>query len=137
MTQIYPLIQSHGLSKLYKTIITYLWCMSTTWAKKQVQQQRTPSNWQSKIQSKSSGLTKIISSLSAALQIRASQRPITANLWPLTAHICHVMIIVTGGFSRNLFLLFSEAAVCKCSSKQVLLKILQYSQKHICVKVTF
>ena len=37
------------------------------------------------------------------LQIRAGQRSITANLWPLTAHIYHVMIIVTSSFSKNSF----------------------------------
>ena len=37
------------------------------------------------------------------LQIRAGQQPITANLWPLTDHIYHVMIIVTGGFSKKSF----------------------------------
>ena len=133
MTQIYPLIQSHGLSKLYKTIITYLWCMSTTWAKKQVQQQRTPSNWQSKIQSKSSGLTKIISSLSAALQIRASQRPITANLWPLTAHICHVMIIVTGGFSRNLFFIIFRSSCMQMFFKTGVIKNFAiFTETHLC-----
>ena len=31
----------------------------------------------------------------------------------------------------------AEAVVCKCSSKKVLLKILQYSQEHICVRVSF
>ena len=133
MTQIYPLIQSHGLSKLYKTIITYLWCMSTTWAKKQVQQQRTPSNWQSKIQSKSSSLTKIISSLSAALQIRASQRPITANLWPLTAHICHVMIIVTGGFSRNLFFIIFRSSCMQMFFKTGVIKNFAiFTETHLC-----
>ena len=39
----------------------------------------------------------------AALEIRAGQRSITANRWPLTAHIYHVMIIVTGGFSKKSF----------------------------------
>ena len=38
-----------------------------------------------------------------ALQIRAGHRSITANLWPLTAHIYHIMIIVTGGFSKKSF----------------------------------
>ena len=67
----------------------------------------------------------------AALQIRAGQRSITASLWPLTAHIYHVMIIVTGGFSKKSFLLlFSEGAVRSCSSKQVL-EILQYSQENV------
>ena len=37
------------------------------------------------------------------LQIRAGHRSITANLWPLTAHIYHVMIIVTSSFSKNSF----------------------------------
>ena len=40
-----------------------------------------------------------------ALQIRAVQRSITADLWPLTAHIYHVMIILTGGFSKRSFFL--------------------------------
>ena len=37
----------------------------------------------------------------AALQIRAAERPITTNLWPLITHIHHVMIIVTGSFSNE------------------------------------
>ena len=40
------------------------------------------------------------------LQIRAGQRSITGNFWPLTTHIFHVMITVTGGFSMKSFLLF-------------------------------
>ena len=43
----------------------------------------------------------LLATLLTALQIRAGQRSITANLWPLTAHIYHVMIIVTGGFSKK------------------------------------
>ena len=39
----------------------------------------------------------------AALQIRAGQRSITANLWPMTTHIYHVMIIVTSGISKKSF----------------------------------
>ena len=39
----------------------------------------------------------------AALQIRAGQRSITINLWALTAHIYHVMIVVTDGFSKKSF----------------------------------
>ena len=39
------------------------------------------------------------------LQIRAGPWSITANLWPLTAHIYHVMIILTGEFSKKSFLL--------------------------------
>ena len=41
----------------------------------------------------------------SALQIRVGQRSVTANLWPLTAHFYHVMIIVTGDFSKKSFLL--------------------------------
>ena len=75
----------------------------------------------------------------AALQIRTDQRSITTNLWPLTAYIHHVIIIVTGGFSKKTFflILFSEAAVRRYSSKEVLLEILQYSQKNICAGVSF
>ena len=41
------------------------------------------------------------------------------NRWPLAVHIYHIMIIVTSGFSRNIFLLsFSEAALRKFSSKR-------------------
>ena len=43
--------------------------------------------------------------MSAALLIRASQGSITDNIWSLTTHIYHVMIIVTGGFSKKIFLL--------------------------------
>ena len=41
--------------------------------------------------------------ITSALQIRAGQWTITANLWPLTTHIYHVMIIVTSGFSMKPF----------------------------------
>ena len=41
--------------------------------------------------------------ISSGLQIRTSQWSITANLCPFTAHIYHVMIIVTGGFSKKSF----------------------------------
>ena len=43
--------------------------------------------------------------LSTVLQIRASQWSITGNLQPLTAHIYHEMIIVTGDFFQEIFLL--------------------------------
>ena len=42
--------------------------------------------------------------LLSALQIKANQRSITANLQPLTAHIYHVMITVTIDFSKKSFL---------------------------------
>ena len=43
----------------------------------------------------------VIISYSAAN--KSGQQSITANLRPLTAHIYHVMIIVTGGFSKKSF----------------------------------
>ena len=46
----------------------------------------------------------------AALQIRTGQRTLTTNLWPLTAHIYHVMIMVTGGFSKkSIFIIFRSS----------------------------
>ena len=39
----------------------------------------------------------------SALQIRTGQLSITANPQPLTAHIYHLMIMVTGGFSKKSF----------------------------------
>ena len=44
---------------------------------------------------------------STALQIRAGQWSVTASLQPLTAHIYHVMIIVSGDFSKKSFLCIS------------------------------
>ena len=41
-----------------------------------------------------------------ALQIRAGEWSITANLSSLTPHIYHVIIIVTGGFSKKFFYYF-------------------------------
>ena len=46
----------------------------------------------------------------AALQIRTGQRTLTTNLWSLTAHIYHVMIMVTGGFSKkSIFIIFRSS----------------------------
>ena len=53
-----------------------------------------------------------------ALQIRASQQSITASLWPLTAHIYHVMIIVTRGFSKKSFFI----TICRSSCTQLFFK---------------
>ena len=46
---------------------------------------------------------------------------ITVNLWTLTTHIYNVISLWPVAFPRNLFLLFSEAAVRRFSSKQVLI----------------
>ena len=53
-----------------------------------------------------------------ALQIRASQWLITANFWPFTTHIYHVMIIVTGGFFKKSFCI-----IFRSSSMQMFFKI--------------
>ena len=53
-----------------------------------------------------------------ALQIRAGQQSTTANLWPLTVHIYHTMIItqeltfklMTDFFNKRTFLLHLEAS---------------------------
>ena len=47
---------------------------------------------------------RLIQNFATALQIRAGQQSITANLSPFVTHIYHVMIIVTGSFSRESFL---------------------------------
>ena len=41
--------------------------------------------------------------MESALQIRAGQGSITTNLLPLTAHVYHVMIIVTSWFCKKYF----------------------------------
>ena len=54
----------------------------------------------------------------AVLQIRASQWSVTANLWPLTVHIYHVMIIVAGVFSKKSFF----TIILRSSGMQVFFK---------------
>ena len=52
----------------------------------------------------------ILFEICAALQIRAGQWSLTANLWPLSAHIYHVMIMMTGGFSKkSIFIIFKRS----------------------------
>ena len=43
--------------------------------------------------------------MQTALQIRAVQQSITASFWPLTTHIYHVTIIMTGEFSKISFII--------------------------------
>ena len=66
----------------------------------------------------------------SVLQIRAGQQSITANLWPLTSDIYHVMIIVTGGFSKKCF-------IFRSSHTQMFLKtgvrnVAIFREKHLC-----
>ena len=44
----------------------------------------------------------------SVVQTRASQQSITVNFWALIIHIYHIMVTVTGGFSRISFLLFPK-----------------------------
>ena len=69
-----------------------------------------------------------------ALQIRAVHRSITRNLWPLTAYIYHVMIIVTGGFSKKSFFII----IFRSSHTQIFFKtgvvrnFAIFTGKHLC-----
>ena len=60
------------------------------------------------------------------LPIKAGQWSITASHQPLTTHIYHVMIIVTSGFSRNLFIIFYFLEILSNDLELVLLEF-----KHI------
>ena len=74
---------------------------------------------------------------STALQIRAGQLSITTNLWPLTAHIYHVMIIVTRGFPKKSFFIIIFRSSPTQMFFKVLLEILQHQQENIYVGVFF
>ena len=50
---------------------------------------------------------QVLAFINAALQIRAGQWPITANLWPLNVNTSHVMIIVAVAFPRDLCFLIN------------------------------
>ena len=71
----------------------------------------------------------------SVVQIRADQRSITANLWPLNAHIYHVMIIVTGGFSKKSFYYyyFYFAEILLKDLEFILLELLSI-QKTFCAR---
>ena len=68
----------------------------------------------------------------AALQIRANQQSITANLWNLTAYIYHALIIVTGGFSKKTFfiIIFSRTQIFFKKSVERNFEI--FTGKHLC-----
>ena len=64
--------------------------------------------------------------LQSALQIRADWGSVTANLWPLTAHIYHIIIIMTVRFfKKSFFLLFPRN-----SFEQFELVILEFKHFH-------
>ena len=47
----------------------------------------------------------------SVLQIKIGQQSITTNFWPLTAHKYHIMIIVTGDFSKKSFIIFRSSCM--------------------------
>ena len=61
----------------------------------------------------------------SVLQIKTSQQSITTNFWPLTAHKYHIMIIVTGGFSKKSFIIFKQLYEDVLQNRE----ILQYSEE--------
>ena len=68
----------------------------------------------------------------AAMQIRAGQRSLTANLWPLTAHIYHVMIMVTGGFSKkSIFVIFRSSRTQMFFKTGVIWNFAIFTGKHL------
>ena len=67
------------------------------------------------------------------LQIRAGQRSITANLWPLTTHIYQVMIIVTGDFSNKyFFIIFISHRTQMFFKTAVVRNVAIFIGKHLC-----
>ena len=67
------------------------------------------------------------------LQIRAGQRSITANLWPLTTHIYQVMIIVTGDFSNKyFFIIFISCRTQMFFKTAVVRNVAIFIGKHLC-----
>ena len=67
------------------------------------------------------------------LQIRAGQRSITANLWPLTTHIYQVMIIVTGDFSNKyFFIIFISRRTQMFFKTAVVRNVAIFIGKHLC-----
>ena len=67
------------------------------------------------------------------LQIRAGQRSITANLWPLTTNIYQVMIIVTGDFSNKYFFIIFISRRTQMFFKTAVVRIVAiFIGKHLC-----
>ena len=78
---------------------------------------------------------KIITSWNVSvLQIRAGQRSITTNLWSLTTHIYHVMIIVTSGFSKKSFfiIIFRSSHTQMFFKTDIIKNFAIFTGKHLC-----
>ena len=70
---------------------------------------------------------------SSVLQIRTNQQSITANLWPLTTHIYHVMIMMTGGFFNKSFLIIFRSSCTQMFFKAgVIRNFAIFIRKHWC-----
>ena len=67
-----------------------------------------------------------------ALQIRTGSRSITANLWPLTAHIYYVMIIVNCGFSKKSFFIFRSSSSQMFFKTGVIRNFAVFTGKYLC-----
>ena len=67
-------------------------------------------------------------------EIRAGQWSITANLWPLTTHIYHVMIIVTSDFSKKYFfiIIFRSSCMQMFFKTGVIRNFAIFTEKHLC-----
>ena len=70
----------------------------------------------------------------SALQLTASKWSIITNLWPLTTHIYHVMIIVTGGFSKKSFfiIIFRSSRTQMFFETSVIRNFAIFIGKHLC-----
>ena len=68
------------------------------------------------------------------LQIRASQRSITANPWPLTTYLYHIMIIVTGGYSKKsvFIIIFRSSRMQVFFKTRVIRNFAKFIGKHLC-----
>ena len=70
------------------------------------------------------------------LQIRPCQRLITANLWPLTTHIYHVLIVVTDGFSKKSFYIIFRSSCGQMFFKtSVVRNVAIFTGKQLCWSV--
>ena len=65
-------------------------------------------------------------------RIRAGQWSITTNLWTLTAHIYHVMIIVTGGFFKKSLIIFRSSCMQMLFKIGVVRNVTIFWHKHVC-----
>ena len=70
----------------------------------------------------------------SGLQLRAGPRSTTTNLWSLTTHIHHVMIIVTSGFSKKSFFIinFRGSRMQMSSKTDIIRNFAIFTGKQLC-----